>query len=105
MRASRLPLPLPLAQIVVGAALGSVADPKEELDPEIFFLLFQPLLLFIDGWRIPKQRLFRDAATILELALGLVMFTVLGMGFFMHSKEREQVEPTTVVDLNSQTDK
>lgn len=68
----------------VGAALGSVADLKVELDPEIFFLLFLPPLLFIDGWRIPKQGLFRDAATILELALGLVIFTVVGMGFFMH---------------------
>ncbi len=84
LRASRLPLPLPLAQIAVGAALGSVADLKVELDPEIFFLLFLPPLLFIDGWRIPKQGLFRDAATILELALGLVIFTVVGMGFFMH---------------------
>ncbi len=84
LRASRLPLPLPLAQIVVGAGLGSVADLKVELDPEIFFLLFLPPLLFIDGWRIPKQGLFRDAATILELALGLVIFTVIGMGFFMH---------------------
>ncbi len=84
LRASRLPLPLPLAQIVVGTALGSVADLKVELDPEIFFLLFLPPLLFIDGWRIPKQGLFRDASTILELALGLVIFTVIGMGFFMH---------------------
>jgi CPA1 family monovalent cation:H+ antiporter len=84
LRASRLPLPLPLAQIVVGAAIGSVADLKVQLDPEIFFLLFLPPLLFIDGWRIPKQGLFRDASTILELALGLVIFTVIGMGFFMH---------------------
>lgn len=84
LRASRLPLPLPLAQIVVGTALGSIADLKVELDPEIFFLLFLPPLLFIDGWRIPKQGLFRDASTILELALGLVIFTVIGMGFFMH---------------------
>jgi CPA1 family monovalent cation:H+ antiporter len=84
LRMSRLPVPLPLAQIVVGAAIGSVADLRVELDPQIFFLLFLPPLLFIDGWRIPKQGLFRDAGTILELALGLVIFTVVGMAFFIH---------------------
>ncbi len=84
LRMSGLPVPLPLAQIAVGAVLGSVADLRVELDPEIFFLLFLPPLLFIDGWRIPKQGLFRDASTILELALGLVIFTVVGMAFFMN---------------------
>ncbi len=55
-----------------------------KLDPEIFFLLFIPPLLFLDGWRIPKQGLFRDKGMILELALGLVFCTVLGMGLFIH---------------------
>jgi CPA1 family monovalent cation:H+ antiporter len=54
------------------------------LDPEIFFLLLIPPLLFLDGWRIPREDLFKDGATILELALGLVVFTVVGMGFFIH---------------------
>ncbi len=52
LRASRLPLPF--AQIVVGIVLGSVANLKVELNPEIFFLLFLPALLFIDGWRISR---------------------------------------------------
>src|SRR5690606_13218678 len=47
-------------------------------------LLFLPPLLFLDGWRIPKQDLLRDKSTILELALGLVLFTVVGVGFFIH---------------------
>ena len=84
LRISALPVPLPLAQIGVGAAIGTIADLRVELDPQIFFLLFLPPLLFIDGWRIPKQGLFRDAGTILELALGLVIFTVVGMALFMH---------------------
>lgn len=83
-RISGLPLPLPLVQIAVGFAIGSVADLRVELDPQVFFLLFLPPLLFIDGWRIPKQGLFRDAGTILELALGLVIFTVIGIAFFIH---------------------
>jgi hypothetical protein len=32
------------------------------------------------GWRIPKEGLLRDKGTILELALGLVVFTVVGVG-------------------------
>ena len=46
--------------------------------------MFLPPLLFADGWRIPKWGFFRDGRTILALALGLVVFTVLGMGLFIH---------------------
>ncbi|MBV6784149.1 Na+/H+ antiporter [Xanthomonas campestris pv. uppalii] len=79
-----LPLPLPLVQIALGAVVSGVFDAGHELEPELFFLLFLPPLLFLDGWRIPKQGLFRDKAAILELALGLVIFTVIGAGFFIH---------------------
>lgn len=78
------PVPLPLVQIALGAGIGSLSDFRVELNPEIFFALFLPPLLFLDGWRIPKQGLFRDHLTILELALGLVVVTVLGMGLFIH---------------------
>jgi monovalent cation/hydrogen antiporter len=76
-------LPLPLVQIGIGAAIASVANLGMELQPNIFFLLFLPPLLFLDGWRIPKEGLFRDKETILELALGLVVFTVAGVGYFV----------------------
>ena len=77
-------VPLPLVQIALGALLAAVMDIGVPLNPEIFFLLFIPPLLFLDGWRIPKRGLFKDAGTILELALGLVVFTVIGIGFFIH---------------------
>jgi monovalent cation/hydrogen antiporter len=77
-------IPLPLVQIALGAAVTAFADLGVTLDPDVFFLLLIPPLLFLDGWRIPKEGLFRDAAAILELALGLVLFTVVGMGFFIH---------------------
>jgi CPA1 family monovalent cation:H+ antiporter len=83
-RASRVPIPLPLVQIALGAAIASVADLRVELQPDIFFLLFLPPLLFLDGWRIPKEGLFRDKGTILELAFGLVLLTVVGVGFFIN---------------------
>ncbi|MBB4131424.1 MULTISPECIES: Na+/H+ antiporter [unclassified Xanthomonas] len=77
-------LPLPLVQIALGAVVSGVFDAGHELEPELFFLLFLPPLLFLDGWRIPKQGLFRDKAAILELALGLVVFTVVGAGLLIH---------------------
>src|SRR3546814_952853 len=77
-------LPRPLVQITLGAVIGLVADWRVTLDPEIFFLLFLPPLLFLDGWRIPREELFKDGKTILGLALGLVVFTVVGMGLFIH---------------------
>jgi Na+/H+ antiporter len=83
-RMSPVPLPLPLVQIALGSIIASVADLGVALKPDIFFLLFLPPLLFLDGWRIPKEGLFRDKGTILELALGLVVFTVVGVGFFIN---------------------
>lgn len=77
-------LPLPLIQIGLGAVIAGVLNHGVLLDPAIFFLLFLPPLLFLDGWRIPKGGLLRDRIVILELALGLVVFTVLGAGFLIH---------------------
>ena len=77
-------LPLPLVQIVLGAIIALSSVPTVDLKPSIFFLLFLPPLLFLDGWRIPKDDLFRDRAIVLELALGLVVFTVLGVGMLIH---------------------
>jgi len=74
---------LPLVQIGLGACIVLVTGSTVDLEPDIFFLLFLPPLLFLDGWRIPKEDLFRDRAVILELALGLVLFTVAGLGFLI----------------------
>ncbi|KRG61042.1 sodium:proton antiporter [Stenotrophomonas koreensis] len=77
-------LPLPLVQIGLGAAIAGFFGRGHTLDPQLFFLLFLPPLLFLDGWRIPKQGLFRDKGTVIELALGLVLFTVIGAGLLIH---------------------
>ncbi len=77
-------IPLPLVQIVIGALIAVVADLGVKLEPEVFFLLFLPPLLFYDGWRAPKEGLARDKWTILALAFGLVVVTVVGLGVFVH---------------------
>lgn len=85
VRALPVAVPAPLVQIVLGALIASVADLGVRLDPEVFFLLFLPPLLFYDGWSIPKEGLLRDLDTILRLAFGLVIATVLGIGFLIHA--------------------
>lgn len=77
-------LPTPLVQIMLGAGIGLSTSYRVELDPELFLLLFLPPLLFLDGWRIPKDELLKDVSTVVELALGLVLLTVIGMGLFIH---------------------
>ena len=77
-------MPLPLVQIAVGAVLSYGLGMSVPLDPEFFFLFFIPPLLFLDGWRIPKSAFFRDVRPITTLAIGLVLFTVVGMGYFIH---------------------
>ena len=78
-------IPLPLIQIALGAVLSW---PQQGLhiafDPELFLLLFIPPLLFADGWRIPKREFFALHRPILRLALGLVLFTVIGLGYLIH---------------------
>jgi len=84
VRVLPLGVPTPLVQIALGAVIAAFSDFEVRLDPELFFLLFLPPLLFLDGWRIPKEGLLRDKGLILELSLGLVFFTVVGMGYFIH---------------------
>ncbi|MPZ43266.1 MAG: Na+/H+ antiporter [Betaproteobacteria bacterium] len=76
-------LPLPLLQIALGACLAWLGL-GVRLEPHLFLLVFIPPLLFLDGWRIPKGAFFRDWKPILALAIGLVVFTVIGMGYFIH---------------------
>ncbi|NMY37704.1 MULTISPECIES: Na+/H+ antiporter [Pseudomonas] len=80
-----IPLPLPLVQIAAGALLAwPTLGLHVALDPELFLFLFLPPLLFSDGWRIPKREFWRLRGPILTLAVGLVLFTVVGAGYFIH---------------------
>lgn len=83
VRVSRLPLPL--TQIALGAAV-SVPDVglHVELEPHLFLLLFVPPLLFVDGWRMPKREFFQLRERILALAFGLVLVTVVAVGYLLH---------------------
>ncbi len=80
-----VPLPQPLLLVVGGALLSYVPAFREvSIEPEVFFLLFIPPLLFADGWLIPKRDLIRVLRPVLMLAFGLVFLTVLVIGYLMH---------------------
>ena len=78
-----VPVPLPLVQIAMGATLSYLAGFDVPLNPEIFFLLIVPPLLFLDGRRIPRGAFFANLRPILTLAIGGVVFTVVGIGLLI----------------------
>jgi len=70
----------PLIQIALGAAMGRLGVDAVRIDPELFFVLFLPPLLFLDGWRFSGRELLQRAGPIAALAVGLVLVTVLCVG-------------------------
>jgi len=77
-------IPLPLMQIGFGFLIAASFERGIELEPEVFFLLFLPPLLFLDGWRIPKNGLFQNKMGVVQLAFGLVFLTVFCLGYVLH---------------------
>jgi monovalent cation/hydrogen antiporter len=76
-------IPLPLVQIAFGAGLTWLRGGSEPLEPEFFLFFFIPPLLFADARRYPKREFIRLWRPITTLALGLVVFTVVGAGYFI----------------------
>ncbi len=78
-------LPAPLIQIVIGILIGLLFPGSHVgFNPELFMLLFIPPLLFIDSWRFPKREFLSNTRPIIMLSIGLVFFTVIGMGYLIH---------------------
>lgn len=78
-------IPVPILQIVLGAIVAWPAlGFHVEFEPELFMMLFLPPLLFSDGWHVPKRDLWKYKGPIFMLAVGLVVFTVVGAGYFIH---------------------
>lgn len=76
-------IPLPFLQILIGVALA-LAGERVTIRPDLFFLLFVAPLLFDDARRFSKRALIDATLPVLSLALGLVLLTVLGIGWFAH---------------------
>ena len=80
-----LPWPQPITYVVGALLVGlSPVFPHIELEPEFFFLCFVPPLLFSDGWLMPLREFTKARRPILILAIGLVLFTTVTVGFVAH---------------------
>jgi Na+/H+ antiporter len=78
--ARRLSLPYPIVMVIAGILISLVPGlPDVQLDPQIIFHLFLPLLLYRAAWETSWPSLQRDFSTIVVLAVGLVAFTVFGI--------------------------
>ncbi|TMG86166.1 MAG: Na+/H+ antiporter [Betaproteobacteria bacterium] len=80
-----VPVPLPILQVAAGVGLSFLPlFASLNVPPEVFFLLFIPPLLFADAWVIPKRDLLGVLRPVLLLAFGLVLFTVVVVGYLLH---------------------
>ncbi len=77
---------LPLVQIALGAIMVvAVGSPlRIQVDPELFLVLFIAPLLFDESRHANKQGLWEHKIAIVSLAVGLVLVTVLVVGFALH---------------------
>jgi CPA1 family monovalent cation:H+ antiporter len=81
-----LPWPRPITYLVGASAVALwPAFPRIALDPGFFFLCFVPPLLFSDGWLMPLRDFLAVRRAILLLAIGLVVFTTLVVGWVAHA--------------------
>ena len=77
---------LPLVQIALGAVIillvGTPVDVA--IDPELFLVLFIAPLLFDESRHASKRGLWDNKGAIVSLAVGLVLATVLVIGFVLN---------------------
>lgn len=79
------PLPLPILLVVVGVVASFLPGLDAiVVDPELFLLLFIPPILFADAWVLPRRDFVTTLKPVLLLALGLVVLTVVAVGYVMH---------------------
>src|SRR5437764_905041 len=82
----KLPIPHPILLVIGGLLLGFIPGlPRVQLDPDLVFLFFLPPLLYpaalFTSWRDFRTNL----RPILLLAVGLVLFTTIAVGFLAHA--------------------
>lgn len=84
--ARRVPVPLPLLLIAGGIGLAFVPGfGAVSIDPDMFFVLFIPPLLYADGWFTPRREFVAVLRPVLLLAFGLVLMTVVAVGLLLHA--------------------
>src|SRR5690348_16226266 len=84
--ARRLHLPYPSLLALGGLCMALIPGlPRVQLDPEVMLLVFLPPLIIGAGWRISWRDFVANLRPIAVLAVGLVLFTTVGIGFLAHA--------------------
>jgi CPA1 family monovalent cation:H+ antiporter len=79
------PIGLPIFLVFIGAMASMLPGlDRVAIDPEVFLLLFIPPLLYADARVLPRRDLMHVLRPVLLLAIGLVVLTVVAVGFFIH---------------------
>ena len=80
--ARRIGVAYPILLVLGGLALGFLPGlPAVELEPDVVFLLLLPPILFGAGYSTPIRDFKANARPIALLAIGLVLFTTVVVGF------------------------
>ncbi|HXU76487.1 MAG TPA: cation:proton antiporter, partial [Methylomirabilota bacterium] len=83
--ARKLPVPLPILQVLGGLLLGLVPGiPQVRLSPDLVFLVFLPPLLYPAALFTSWRDFHANLRPICLLAVGLVLFTTVAVGFLAH---------------------
>jgi Na+/H+ antiporter len=78
--ARRLRVPYPILLVVAGLLLSFVPGmPRIGFNPDLVFVVFLPPLLYSAAWTLSWREFLRNFISIAMLAVGLVLFTVVGL--------------------------
>ncbi|QIB68739.1 sodium:proton antiporter [Aminipila butyrica] len=81
-------LSVPIIQMILGAAVALIPFGafgfEFELEPELFFALFISLLVFHSAMKLDKKSFWAMKGPILNMALILVVFIVVALGWLLH---------------------
>ncbi|MCI0536013.1 MAG: Na+/H+ antiporter [Verrucomicrobiales bacterium] len=85
LAARKLQVPYPVLLVVAGLLFGLIPGlPRVELSPEFVFLFFLPPLLFPAALFTSWRDFHANLRPILLLAIGLVLFTTVAVGWLAH---------------------
>ena len=83
--AKKIHVPYPVVFVLGGLVVALVPGmPAIELQPDLVFLLFLPILIFGDGWTTDYRAFKRFYQPIFMLAIGLVGFTSVVVAYVAH---------------------
>jgi CPA1 family monovalent cation:H+ antiporter len=73
-------VPYPILLVIAGLILSFLPGmPRVDLNPDVVFLVFLPPLLYAPAWALSWREFQRNFSSIAMLAVGLVLFTIVGL--------------------------